>query len=255
MSLYETIEPSLLKLKQRLAKEGIYTLLHYDYEKYLRTVLWKEIKKWIMERDNYKCVICKSEKSRFSSSGQLEVHHRSYELDVLEGKNSEMLILLCSRCHKLIEFYPSCSKRNCLQEKDKVYLDLVQVFRDVENNGLPLKISVLSRNGSTSYVITYIGNSDFLKFYSLQSLISGFVWKVIHFKHKSDIKLPNPFSVDKFFQKTGVKISDEISGKEIINVKIKDENSIIIKMSRHCIYPLHDYILSYILEQKYWYIY
>jgi len=42
MSLYQTVEPSLLKLKRRLTKEGIRGLSHMDYEKYLRTVFWKE---------------------------------------------------------------------------------------------------------------------------------------------------------------------------------------------------------------------
>lgn len=249
MSLYQTIEPSLLKLKQRLTKEGVLDLSHMDYEKYLRTVFWKEIKEWVTVRDNHRCVICNAEESRFC---ELEVHHRSYDLDVLEGRNSEMLVSLCPRCHKLIEFYSNGRKRVSLTEKDEKYLELVQLHKDIESNGLPLKINISSQNGSELFEIAYIGDCNFLMFYSLESLMFYFVLNV-HHKHRQDVKIPMPFRRDKFYQKSGAKVSDKTSGKEIISVKIIDGVPI-IKVSKHCTYPVHDYLLSYISEREHWHV-
>lgn len=249
MSLYQTVEPSLQKLQRRLAKKGILDLSHMDYEKYLRTVFWKEIKEWVRERDNNRCVICHAAKSRFC---ELEVHHRSYDLEVLEGRNSDMLISLCPRCHKLIEFYVDGRKRNCLHEKDEKYLELSKIYADLARNGLPLKIDVSSRKGSDSFEIFYIGDRDFLMFYSLESLMFGFVLD-FHHKHRSDVKVPLPFGRDKFYQKSGAKISSKVTGKEIISVKIID-GAPAIKASKHCDYPLHDYLLSYISEREHWYV-
>ncbi|AJQ97493.1 HNH endonuclease [Gynuella sunshinyii] len=249
MNLYQTVEPSLLKLKRRLAKEGILDISHMDYEKYLRTVFWKEIKEWIAERDDHRCVICRTEKSKFCD---LEVHHRSYELEVLEGRNSEMLVSLCPRCHKLIEFYDDGRKRLCLHEKDEKYHELVQIYINLESNGLPLKIDKSSRRGSDLFEITYIGSSEFLTFCSLESLMFGFVLD-IHHKHRCEVKIPLPFGRDKFYQKSGAKVSNKASGKEIINVKIID-GSPLIKASNHCAYPLYDYLVSYISQREHWYV-
>lgn len=249
MSLYQAVEPSLRKLQRRLAKEGILDLSQMDYEKYLRTVFWKEIKEWVAERDSYRCIICNSEKSRFCD---LEIHHRSYDLEVLEGRNSDMLVSLCPRCHKLIEFYADARKRSCLHEKDEKYLELVQVYADLASNGLPLKIDVSSRKGNELFEISYIGDRNFLTFYSLESLMFGFVLDV-HHKHRSDVKVPLPFGRDKFYQKSGAKISSKVNGKEIINVKIID-GAPAIKASKHCDYPLHDHLLSYISERDHWYV-
>lgn len=249
VSLYRTVEPSFLKLKRRLTKEGIPDLSHMDYEKYLRTALWRQIKKWTTERDSNRCVICSAEKGRFC---ELEVHHRSYDLDVLEGKNSDMLVSLCPRCHKLIEFYDDGRKRLCLNEKDEKFHELVKIHTVLESTGLPLKIERSSRKGSDLFEITYIGNSDFLMFYSLETLMSGFVLDVCH-KHHTETKVPLPFSQNKFYQKSGAKVSNKVSGREIFNVKFI-EGSPLIKSSKHCIYPIYDYLVSYISQQEYWYI-
>lgn len=158
MNLYQEVEPNLLKLKRRLAKEGIYEVAEMDYQKYLRSTFWKGIKEWVLERDNNKCVICETKKSKFC---EIEVHHRSYELEVLEGRNDEALVSLCPRCHELIEFYPDKRKRTCLGEKEDKYLKLMQIHTEIKNKGLPLIIIQNSRNGSKSFELLYAGDNSF----------------------------------------------------------------------------------------------
>lgn len=249
MSLYQSVEPSFHKLQQRLTKDGIPDLSQMNYEKYLRTVFWKEIKEWVTNRDNFRCVICKAEKSRLC---ELEVHHRTYDLEVLEGRNSDMLVTLCPRCHKLIEFYADGRKRSCLYEKDEKYLELALVHANLASAGLPVKIDISRRKNSDLFEISYIGNSDFLIFYSLESLMFGFVFDFIY-KNQSDVKVPLPFGQDKFYQKSGAKISSKVNGKEVISVKITDGVPT-IKATKNSDYPLHDYLLSYISEREYWYV-
>lgn len=249
MSLYQKVEPSLLKLKRRLAKEGIHDLAEMDYQKYLRTVFWKEIKEWVLERDNNKCVICDAKKSKFC---ELEVHHRSYDIEVLEGRNDEALVSLCPRCHELIEFYPDKLKRSCLNEKEEKYFELRSLHVDVKSKGLPIKIIHHSRNGGESFELLYAGDNSFLIFHSLESLMFGFVLNV-RYRHRDETKIPLPFGRDKFYQKSGAKISDKKNGKEILNVKIANGTPI-VKVSRNCTYPVYEYLLSYISEQEHWHV-
>jgi len=249
MSLYQAVEPSLIKLKKRLEKEGISDLSLMAYEKYLRTAFWNEIKKWISERDSHRCVICHAEKSKFC---ELEVHHRSYDLDVLEGRNSEMLVSLCPRCHKLIEFYDDGRKRICLEEKEETFHRLRDIHVDLESDGLALKINGSSARNSKIFEISYVGKDDFLMFYSLESVIFGFVLDFYH-KHRDELKIPMPFGRDKFYQKSGAKVSNKINGKEVVNVKIVEGISL-IKASSDCIYPLYDYLVEYISKREYWYV-
>lgn len=250
VDLYQIVEPSLLKLKRRLAKEGLREISEMEYSKYLRTVLWKKIKEWIQERDGYRCVVCGAEKSRFC---ELEVHHRSYDLDVLEGKRSEMLVTLCPHCHKLIEFNFDGSKKVCMEEKEKRYFELKKLHAEIESKGLPLLINNQSnKRGWKSYEIVYTGNNDYLQFYSVESLMFGFVLNFYH-KYRDKLKIPLPFGRDKFYQKSGAKVSFMETGKEVINTKIVDGKPI-IKVSKYCEFPALEHLSSYIEEQKYWHV-
>jgi len=249
MSLYDAVELSFLKLEKRLAKEGVRDISCMDYEKYLRTVFWKEIKEWVLDRDRFRCVVCSAEKSRFCD---LEVHHRSYDLDVLEGKNSEMLISLCPRCHKLIEFYSDGGKRVCLEEKDRKYSELKRNHAEIESKGLPLRINRYSRKGGELFEIKYIGDRDHLDFYSVESLMFSFILAVFQ-RHHDELKIPLPFAVSRFYQKSGAKIKNNKTGKDVMEVKIADSHTV-IKVSNTCRYPIYEYFSAYVSEQKYWYV-
>ena len=246
MDLYQTVEHSLLKLKRRLAKEGIPDLTSLEYEKYLRTVFWKEIKEWILKRDSNRCVVCKAGKSAFC---ELEVHHRSYDLDVLEGKSSEMLVTLCPACHKRVEFYRDGSKRTNMDEKDKQYVQLKILHDEIESNGLPLRIY---RKKGESFDVSYVGKEDYLQFYSIDSLMFGFVFKFYH-QHRGQLKIPMPFGRDKFYQKSGARVFDRTTNKEVFSAKIIDATSI-IKASRLFSLPILEHFSAYVSENKYWHV-
>lgn len=246
MNLYQAVEPSLIKLKRRLAREGIHDLVHLEYEKYLRTVFWKEIKEWTLERDNNRCVVCKAEKSTFC---ELEVHHRSYDLDVLEGRRSEMLVTLCPSCHKRVEFYPDGTKRTCMNEKDERYFQLRTLHSEIEGKGLPLSID---RKNGESFDVAYVGKEDYLQFYTVDALMFGFVLDFYH-RYRDQLKIPMPFGRDKFYQKTGARVSDRASSKEVFNARIVDDQSI-IKASRQCRFPIAEHFSTYVAEHGYWYV-
>lgn len=67
-----------------------------DYQLYLESGLWKEIRSRILERDQGVCQMCKA--------GAEVVHHKSYDREVLDGKRDSDLISLCKSCHESIEF-------------------------------------------------------------------------------------------------------------------------------------------------------
>jgi 5-methylcytosine-specific restriction endonuclease McrA len=88
------------------------TLMDY-HGQYLVSPLWKRIKKRVLARDKDTCLSC-------CGRGSL-VHHRSYERDVLEGKNDAMLATLCEGCHNIIHFNDDGSPRP-QEDWDAVFL-------------------------------------------------------------------------------------------------------------------------------------
>jgi 5-methylcytosine-specific restriction endonuclease McrA len=63
---------------------------------YLKSDLWKAIRRRVLERDGKRCCRCKRPAS--------VVHHQSYDKDVLAGTADYMLTSLCFDCHAFIEF-------------------------------------------------------------------------------------------------------------------------------------------------------
>lgn len=74
-----------------------------SYKKYLRSELWKAIRKTVMERDHYRCQYC----GRRANS----VHHRAYDPKTLTGECLHALSSICSGCHRRIE-EPENLRRN-----------------------------------------------------------------------------------------------------------------------------------------------
>lgn len=64
-----------------------------DYNKYLKSAYWNEIKEQVLERDKHRCRLC-------DSSDNLQVHHRTY--DNLHNEDLEELITLCKKCHYIV---------------------------------------------------------------------------------------------------------------------------------------------------------
>lgn len=63
------------------------------YVKFLNSAYWKEVRKRVFQRDNYKCIVC-------SSTEDLVVHHNSYDHHFSEHKHLKDLDTLCESCHK-----------------------------------------------------------------------------------------------------------------------------------------------------------
>lgn len=73
-----------------------------SYRQYLRSELWKAIRDEKI-RQTPLCELC-------SSKAQC-VHHISYKLSVLIGRNMRKLVSLCNECHTKIEFHGDGRKR------------------------------------------------------------------------------------------------------------------------------------------------
>jgi len=94
-----------------------------SYEHYRRSSLWqKEIKPRILKRDNYQCQRCKGKPIQDEYGDYdyfLEVHHRSYAIEVMYGLADQYLVTLCEGCHHQVEFDEQGRKRSH-QDKERV---------------------------------------------------------------------------------------------------------------------------------------
>ena len=66
---------------------------HKSYNDYLNTSLWQTIRTRVLERDHHACRDCGL------MGEQLQVHHRAYTVEVLEGHDDTRLITVCKFCH------------------------------------------------------------------------------------------------------------------------------------------------------------
>lgn len=64
-----------------------------EYNRFLQSDYWKQVREWILQRDNYTCQSC-------GATTYLQVHHLTYEHHGEEHLHPEDLITLCRDCHK-----------------------------------------------------------------------------------------------------------------------------------------------------------
>ena len=67
-----------------------------SYDEYLQSRHWAKLKEQRIKNKNAKCHIC-------GSKAWLLLHHRTYEN--LGREKKQDLVVLCTRCNKLIHFY------------------------------------------------------------------------------------------------------------------------------------------------------
>lgn len=67
-----------------------------DYRDYLKTPLWRKIRRRVLKRDERVCKCC--------AGNATQVHHRSYAPEVMRGENDDELACVCEGCHNYIEF-------------------------------------------------------------------------------------------------------------------------------------------------------
>ena len=75
--------------KQERAKE-YKRKLRQDYQNYIHSNEWKDLRKLILERDRYECVEC-------GAKSDLHVHHLHYKN--FKKEKLDDLVTLCQRCH------------------------------------------------------------------------------------------------------------------------------------------------------------
>jgi hypothetical protein len=93
-----------------------------DYADYLKSPLWRKIKRRVLKRDGNSCRRCGAKAKR--------VHHRSYDDEVLAGNDDEQLSSICEGCHNFIHFGDNGNKR-LPEETDRLLMT-----RD-ESNAFP----------------------------------------------------------------------------------------------------------------------
>jgi len=74
-----------------------------NYQEYLLTPVWNELKKAALARADYRCQVCNSDNS-------LNIHHRKYPR-VLGKEPVSDLVVLCRNCHELFH-----SKKRIVQK-------------------------------------------------------------------------------------------------------------------------------------------
>ena len=89
-----------------------FSMSHFEY---LESPLWRKIRRRVIKRDGGVCALCPAKAT--------EVHHHSYEYEVIIGQNDRDLIALCSACHKSVEFTPEGTHRT-VEEKWQYFSNL-----------------------------------------------------------------------------------------------------------------------------------
>lgn len=79
------------------------------YSEKLRNPKWQKKRLEILQRDNFKCVLCKDDET------ELHVHHQKYTKNPWDAPNKD-LKTMCKNCHRFIEFL----KTNNYWERDYV---------------------------------------------------------------------------------------------------------------------------------------
>ncbi len=77
-----------------------------SYSHYLRSEMWASVRQMVSERDKGRCAIqgcCRT---------GCDIHHNSYEIDVLVGNDLSQLIILCRHHHEESEFDENNKKRS-----------------------------------------------------------------------------------------------------------------------------------------------
>lgn len=64
-----------------------------SYPIFLQSKYWALVRKEVLKRDGYKCIICQSDK-------ELNIHHDSYKHHPHELKHLQDLMTLCRVCHR-----------------------------------------------------------------------------------------------------------------------------------------------------------
>lgn len=71
-----------------------------SYTGYLRSSLWKKIRRQVLERDQGLCLICLVDPPKKAQT----VHHKFYSTDNMNGSSLAGLFSCCNGCHRVVEY-------------------------------------------------------------------------------------------------------------------------------------------------------
>lgn len=75
-----------------------------EYQTYLQSEKWQNIRQAVLKRDNFRCRLC-------GSNYNLQVHHINGRYRFKEETALHSLITLCDRCHETIhKYYNQCDE-------------------------------------------------------------------------------------------------------------------------------------------------
>lgn len=87
-------ESKLLIKKKPVKKEKFPE--YEEYQAYIKSDEWQEIRKIVLERDNYHCMCCGRS---LQENAVLAIHHNSYQHLFDERNHLDDLVTLCKVCH------------------------------------------------------------------------------------------------------------------------------------------------------------
>ncbi|MBO7714614.1 MAG: HNH endonuclease [Methanobrevibacter sp.] len=127
--------------------------MNENYEKYLQSEEWRQLRKYVIERDDKKCWIC-------GGAENLCVHHLWYP----EEDTPDNLVTLCKRCHSDLhcfynEIHESLSNGELKEEREKV-VKALDDFREsvykIQDKYVFQRSKELSNSGDISF---FTGNN------------------------------------------------------------------------------------------------
>jgi 5-methylcytosine-specific restriction endonuclease McrA len=86
-----------------------------SYRSYLRSPLWRAIRRLVFAKKGHRCVLCGREAR--------QVHHRRYDHNTLSGAILAWLEPICAKCHTYIEVRPNGRKR-CARNVERLFKTL-----------------------------------------------------------------------------------------------------------------------------------
>jgi hypothetical protein len=85
------------------------------YDKYLASDEWWQISETVKQEAGHKCACCPKKAKN--------VHHRCYRQRVLSGEDTSLLIALCRKCHKIVDFDENSKSRDA-NSKERVLREM-----------------------------------------------------------------------------------------------------------------------------------
>ena len=163
-----------------------------EYDRYLRSALWRKIKARIEARDKGECCIC--------GGDAIEVHHHDYSEATMRGENDAALSSLCRDCHRAIEF-DGPYRRFDLADKQKAFDQRRRDHQRALRYGLKVSIDVSAKGNWQHIRFEWEDPSLATQFSSMLALL----WKLLYV-FRPQVAPLRRISLTRFSQASGVRL-------------------------------------------------